>query len=75
MRGGEIKVKEIGISGQTKMSDDVGADQFWIRRSVSAKVLPPQPVLVLERCPLGDAAVMLLEGETLPPLPYSSLIE
>jgi len=66
MRGGEFKVKDIGIrSGQTTISDDVGPDQFWVRRSISAKVLPPQPVLVLERCPLGDAAVMLLEGETL----------
>ena len=66
MRGGEFKIKQIGrYPGTMNLSEDLLADQFWSKRRISATVLPPQPVLILEGCPLADAAVMLLEGETL----------
>jgi hypothetical protein len=74
VRGGEFKVKEIGIhSKKMNSSEDPDADQFWPKRKISATVLPPQPVLILQGCPLGGAAIMLLEGETFGPFLQLSL--
>jgi len=43
--------------------DASGLDGFWLRRTLSLSILPPQPVLVLESIVMQDSALMLLEGE------------
>ena len=39
-------------------------DGFWVKKTLDATVLPPQPVLVLESSSSRDSCIMLLEGET-----------
>jgi len=71
-RGGEIKVKRIGmgfpkpIFTDPMKKEDVGAEEdgFWVKKTLDAIVLPPQPVLVLESSSSRDSCIMLLEGET-----------
>ena len=69
-RNGEIKIKQIGTgfhgptmdkNARPHVIDEV--DGFWLRRTLSFTILPPQPVLVLESVSLQDSALMLLEGE------------
>jgi hypothetical protein len=70
-RGGESKVKTAGVSLpklRTCIATSAPAfhledDTFWLRRKVTAMVLPPQPVLELEACSAKDDCIMLLEGE------------
>ena len=72
--GGEIKVKRIGmgfpkpIFTEPKKRDiDADDDGFWIKKTLDATVLPPQPVLIMESSSLRDSCIMLLEGETFEP--------
>lgn len=69
LRGGESKIKRVGIRPETViLSADTAISQFWTKRTIVANILPPQPILILERCPLGNSGIMLLEGETYSPL-------
>jgi Transport protein Trs120 or TRAPPC9, TRAPP II complex subunit len=71
MRGGEIKIKQIGIGlispSSIKKIDSAATEteeeSFWPQKALIARVLPPQPTLVLERSSIPDAGIMLLEGE------------
>jgi hypothetical protein len=70
-RGGEVKIKHIGVklvssSSTTKVdpAELATEERFWPQKTLSAKVLPPQPTLVLDGCSISDAGIMLLEGET-----------
>lgn len=75
--GGEIKVKRIGMgfpkpifTDPMKREEIEGEeDGFWVRKTLDATVLPPQPVLVLESSSSRDSCIMLLEGETYQPPP------
>ena len=73
-RGGEGKVKVIGKGSRKSylgggLSNGSSEEEgFWPPKVLSATVLPPQPVLVVERSSLQDGSITLLEGET-----YSSL--
>lgn len=73
MCGGESKVKKSGIGFPAadapdamtqSISSKFDESSFWIEKTVTAYVLPPQPVLTLESSLLGDGCMMLLEGET-----------
>jgi hypothetical protein len=70
-RGGEVKIKHIGVSrafspstSKVDLAQPETEERFWPQKTLSAKVLPPQPTLVLDGCSISDAGIMLLEGET-----------
>jgi Transport protein Trs120 or TRAPPC9, TRAPP II complex subunit len=69
LRGGESKIKRVGLHpGRVILSEDTAISQFWNKRTIAANILPPQPVLIMERGLLGNSGIMLLEGETYSPL-------
>jgi hypothetical protein len=70
-RGGEVKIKHIGVrpaflpsTTKVDLAELETEESFWPQKTLSAKVLPPQPTLALEGCSISDAGIMLLEGET-----------
>jgi hypothetical protein len=73
--GGEIKVKRVGMGFpkpiflDAKKTEEIEdeEDGFWVKKTLDATVLPPQPVLVLESSSSRDSCIMLLEGETYDP--------
>jgi len=68
-RGGEGKVKAFGkvsrkaYHGGGLPNGSSEEESFWPPIVLSATVLPPQPVLVVERNSLQDGSITLLEGE------------